>query len=117
MHPQLLSQIPPLYNPAINAAVGDFANPDESLTAFQLILRNILTMAFIIAGLWFFVQLILGGYNYMTAGGDKEAVQKAQRRIQNAFIGLVLILAVYAISHVMNIVFGFQILIFNIPRP
>lgn len=104
-------------NPVINSTIGNFSTQDESLTSLQLFLRNLVTMAFIIAGLWFFIQLILGGYNYMTAGGDKEAVQKAQRRIQNAFIGLVIILAIYAMASVIRIIFDFNILTFNIPRP
>lgn len=118
MPSRLLSQVPPIYNPAVNSNIGDVQPySGNSIPILELFLRNVVTMAFIIAGLWFFIQIILSGYNYITAAGDKESVQKAQRRIQQALIGLVIILALYALNHTINIVFGLNIISFNIPRP
>ena len=63
----------------------------------------------LVAGLWFLVQLILGGYAYMSAGGNKEKAQAASQKITQALIGLVIvILAIFIINllgYILNIDF------------
>ncbi len=62
-----------------------------------------ITLAFGVAGLVAVVYLILGGFNYVTAGGDPEAVEGAKTTIVNAIIGLVIILVSYLIvQFIMN---------------
>jgi len=62
-----------------------------------------ITLAFGVAGLVAVVYLILGGFNYVTAGGDPEAVEAAKTTIVNAIIGLVIILVSYLIvQFIMN---------------
>lgn len=52
---------------------------------------------FVIAGLAALLYLLLGALNWVTSGGDKENVKKAQEKIQSAVIGLIIIVAVLAI--------------------
>jgi hypothetical protein len=44
------------------------------------------------------VITIIAGYQWMTAGGNEEQVAKAKKNISNAVIGLIIILAAYAIT-------------------
>lgn len=46
----------------------------------------------------FVILMILAGYNWMTAGGDEQKVTKAKDTIRAAIIGLVIIVAAYAIT-------------------
>ena len=109
--------IPFLRNPVINTNLGLAPNTGYAPAMLQLLLRNIINFAFGIAGLWFFFQLIIGGYNYLTAGGDKEAVLKAQKRLQNAVIGLLIVVAVFTLTNVVEQFFGTSFTRFNIPTP
>jgi len=63
----------------------------------------------LVAGLWFLIQLILGGYAYMSAGGNKEKAQTASQKITQALIGLVIVvLAIFIINllgYILNIDF------------
>lgn len=52
-------------------------------------------LAFI--GIVFFILIIYGGFTWMTARGNEEKVTKAKELIINASIGLVIVLAAYAI--------------------
>lgn len=52
---------------------------------------------FVVAGLIALLYLLLGAFAWITSGGEKEAVKKAQDKIQAAVIGLVLIVGVLAI--------------------
>lgn len=46
----------------------------------------------------FIVLIIISGYQWMTAGGNEEAVSKSQKRIKNAIIGLLIVILAYAVT-------------------
>ncbi len=50
--------------------------------------------------------MFLAGNTWMRAGGNQEKVTKAQKQIQSLIIGLILILAAYAISFWISGVFA-----------
>ncbi|MCX7880970.1 MAG: hypothetical protein N2482_00435 [Patescibacteria group bacterium] len=52
---------------------------------------------FIIAGLAALIYLILGAFGWITSSGEKDAVKKAQDKIQAAVIGLIVLVLVLAI--------------------
>lgn len=64
-------------------------------------LSEILTFAirgfFIIGGLLALVFLLLGALAWITSGGDKEGISKAQSKITSAIIGVILIVVVLAL--------------------
>ncbi len=47
----------------------------------------------------FLILMIIAGFGWMTAGGDEAKVKKAQDTIKTALIGLVIVLAAYAITY------------------
>jgi hypothetical protein len=49
-------------------------------------------------GVVFLVLTVYGGITWMTAEGDETKVEKAKKTITQAVIGLVIVLAAYAIS-------------------
>ncbi|MBU0647553.1 pilin [Patescibacteria group bacterium] len=62
------------------------------------------------AGLVAVIYLIIGGFNYITAGGNEEQTKKATKTLFNAVIGLVIIFAAYAIVvTVQTAVFGTEV--------
>lgn len=52
----------------------------------------------------------MGAIGWLTAGGDKQQVSTARDRITTAAIGLVLVIAAYAITGVVGSLFGLDIL-------
>ncbi|MBI2459496.1 MAG: hypothetical protein HYV53_03015 [Parcubacteria group bacterium] len=61
---------------------------------------GIVIQAFLgLLGVIFLVYMIYAGYAWMTAQGDEEKVTKAKDTIQRAIIGLIIIIAAYAISY------------------
>jgi len=54
-------------------------------------------------GVVFLILMIYAGYNWMTARGEEEKVEKAKDTITRAFIGLIIVVGAYAIwSFVFN---------------
>ncbi len=76
------------------------------------ILTFLIRFFFVIAGLAALLFLLLGALSWVTSGGDKENVKKAQEKIQAAVIGLVLVVVVLAIIVTLEqVVFQRQICI------
>jgi len=78
----------------------------ESLAHIVSVVIGLFTL---VAGLWFLFQLILGGYSYMSAGGNKEKAQAASQKITQALTGLVIVvLAIFVVNllgYILNIDF------------
>ena len=90
------------------ALQGNEVTPAAS--AFVSIISNIIGIMTIIAGIWFIFQFIIGGYGYMTAGGDPKKMSDAAKKITSAFIGLLVVVAAYAIMSLLGKLLGFEFL-------
>jgi len=77
--------------------VGTQAGIGAQASLPQLVGR-LINVALGFIGIVLLVLLLLAGFNWMTAGGDTEKVKKAQQQIKNAIIGLIVIVAAFAIS-------------------
>ena len=64
----------------------------------------------VIAGIWFMFQIIIAGYDWISAGGDKTKTEAAMHRIRNALIGLVIVVAAWVIVGVFGTILGLDIL-------
>lgn len=67
--------------------------------ALPQIIGNVVGALLSLVGIILIVTLIYAGFLYMTAGGSPEQVKKAQGMIRNAIIGLIIIVAAYAITN------------------
>ena len=54
-----------------------------------------------LSGIIAIIFIILGGFWYMTAGGNDEQAEKGQKALTNAVIGLVLVILAYVIVNVV----------------
>jgi hypothetical protein len=70
---------------------------------FKTIINWALGIAFGVAVIF----LIIGGFRYITAGGNEESVEKGKSSVINALIGIVIIVLSYVIVNVVaNLVTG-----------
>ncbi|MBU1130885.1 pilin [Patescibacteria group bacterium] len=74
-------------------SAGAVTSADLSYTIGQVVSY---VLAFL--GVAFLVIVVYSGIQWMTAGGNAEAVKKARDRLVNAAIGLVIVLGAYAIT-------------------
>jgi hypothetical protein len=66
------------------------------------------------AGVLAFLYLLFGGIRWITAGGDKDALDKARKHITQALIGLAIVFSVYALLYVVQVLFGVNLIQFVI---
>jgi hypothetical protein len=73
------------------------------------LVANFVTLAFLAAAIFFLVQVVIGGISWINAGGDPKALEAARARITNAAIGLIIIVAAFAVSLIVTTVLGINI--------
>ena len=94
------------------------ATPEQGYKNLGVFIGNVLTVLFAVAILVVLFMLVWGAYEWITSGGDKEAVGKARGRILNALIGLAVLAVAFAIAVVAAQFLGFPNLNqINIPGP
>jgi hypothetical protein len=81
-------------------------NPGFSIPSFYQVLTFAIRFFFIVAGLITIVYLLLGAFEWITSGGNKENVDKARQKIQAAVVGLIIIFAVLAIAALIENIFS-----------
>jgi hypothetical protein len=90
--------------------------PIDVLDPIQ-VLRTVITTAYAIAGVAAVVYLIYGGYTYMMSAGDTQKVEKAQKTLANAVIGLVIVIVSSILITFIAGLFGVENLILFINLP
>ncbi len=104
-----------IYNPALD---GFGTGAGETIIA--QIIANALKIVFSVSGLILLIMLLIGGFQWMTAGGNKEAMAAAQKRITSALVGFVIFISIFAIINFIAPVLGLgflQILRIEWPTP
>jgi len=91
------------------------SEPGVGVTQIEKLITSGFAIAVIIGAVVMFAMLILGGYAWMTAGGDKAKVEEARTRITNGLIGLAVVAAAWAIMTVVSNFFGVSFTSLNIP--
>ncbi len=80
--------------------VGDVGGEAGITTEATLpqIVGSIINVVLGFLGILLLVYLLWGGFKWMTSGGSEDGVKEAQTMIKNAIIGLIIVMASYAIS-------------------
>lgn len=78
-------------------------------TCIGHLVSNVVSAAFIISGIAFFIMLVMGGMEYLTSGGDKAKVEAASKRITAALIGLAIVASSYAVYVIVLEFFGINL--------
>lgn len=73
-------------------------------------LNNVIQLIYSLAGVILIFMIIYAAIQWMSSGGDKEALAKARARIIHAVIGIILLALAFLISKYVGIISGFPTL-------
>lgn len=79
-----------------NVAAGAEVTTGQDLPQ---IIGRIINVVLGFLGIILLIYILYAGFLYMTAGGDTEKVKTAKDMIKNAIIGLIIVVAAFAISN------------------
>ncbi len=57
-----------------------------------------------------FIFLLIGSVQWITAGGDKEGIEKARKKITGAIVGLAISFSVFAVLRLVFVIFHVDLL-------
>lgn len=81
--------------------------PDQGYKEIGPFVKNLMTIAFVVALIVVLVMLIIGAFEWIVSGGDKEAIAKARNRIINALVGLAVLAIAFALTQLGAQILGF----------
>ena len=74
----------------------------SSTTSLAQLIPEIIQLLLGIAGGVAVIFVIIGGYQYITSGGNEEQAEKGRKTLINAIIGIIIIVLSYAIISVIS---------------
>jgi hypothetical protein len=110
----LLSVIAPVYAALELKPQGDDFSSLEKVTAPSII-SGAISLVLIITILVFFFILIMGGFKWLTGGGDEKKISEARSQITNGLTGLLIIFSVWAILRIIGTLFDIDMFNLSIP--
>lgn len=88
----------PNITPVCNTAIlGLNCNQANSGVAFGKFFSALVGIILFIGAIWTFFQLLRGGLEWITSGGDKGKVMEARERLLQSIIGLIILVAAWSI--------------------
>lgn len=63
-----------------------------TLKGIECVFKVFLNLSIRVAGILLFIMLIIGGFRYLTSGGDSKQIEAAKQTITYALLGMVLLL-------------------------
>ena len=104
-------------NPVLPDVIGGGLKPDytQGGTSLGKLISNVVGALFIAGFLLSFVYLLLGGFTWITSGGDKTKLETARNRITNAIVGIIVVGSAYALAALVANFFGLDIKSLPIP--
>lgn len=78
--------------------VGNAIGADATSNTLPELIGNIIAVLLSVLGIIFVVLVVYAGFLYLTAAGDTDKVKKAKTLLTQSVIGLIIIVAAYAIA-------------------
>ena len=70
-------------------------------------LNNLIKLVVVVAGLYTLLNLILAGYQFISAGGDPKGVQTAWAKIWQSLVGLLIVASAFVLAAIFGwLLFG-----------
>jgi len=82
----------------------------NALTNLELLISHAFGVLTVFGGLFFIVTFLIAGLNWITAGGDTGKIEKARASMVQATLGLVVLVAAYAIIGIVGSIVGINLL-------
>ena len=85
-------------------------DPMQALSTVEILLSNVIGFLTVVSGITFAIYVVLAGLTWITAREESERISKSKQMLTNALVGLAIVAAAWALTGVMETIFGFKIL-------
>jgi len=91
--------------------IGDATNPETKLAEILSRIIGFMTIAGVI---YFIFQVIIAGYNWISAAGDSGKVEQAQQKLMNSIMGIFIVFIAVAFVSLLSYLLGADVDLLNI---
>ncbi|HSV94913.1 MAG TPA: hypothetical protein VLH94_03020 [Spirochaetia bacterium] len=99
---------------ALAVDLGSTYAPAEALggnsATLSTLINPIIANVLIISGIAAFIAILLAGFAYITANGDKAKTAQASQALTYGIIGLVVVVAAFVVTRLIGAILGFKFL-------
>ncbi len=81
-------------------------DPKQAGEIFSDFISTAIGLITIIAFIWFTFLMLTGAYGFMSAGGDKQALETARKRITTGIVGVIIVIAAVFIVDLIGELIG-----------
>ena len=85
-----------------NPALPEWLQGLTGVQYFQRLIPSLVGLVLVIGSFLLIFILMIGGIQWMTAGGDKAAVEQARGKVTNALVGLVILVCAISIASLIG---------------
>lgn len=100
----------PPTNAFSTGSTNDLTQPVNAFTNLEYIVSNVIAIITALASLLFIYYFIMASISWISSGGDSGKLTTARNQMLNAVLGLVLLVASYAIIGLVGTIFGLDLL-------
>ena len=104
-----MNLIKPVYalitNPVINPDVTNQMQSNPQAFTSNLV-QTIISLLMLVAVIFFLLQFITGGLDFISSEGDPEKIKKGRKKLTYAFMGLFIVFAIFAVLKLIGTIFG-----------
>lgn len=102
-----MNHLAQIINPVIPGSLGS-GGSEAGAPAIGALISGLIGAFLIIAFILAFLYFLLGGFNWITSGGDKAKIETARNQITNALIGLIIVGGAWAMMTLVGNFLGIQ---------
>ena len=84
------------------------SNNSPTLNALDSVFGNLLSIALTLVAVACLVMLVVGGFQFLAAGGNKEGAQRASHTLTYSIAGLILAISAWIILSLLGRFLGLQ---------
>ncbi|HKB88111.1 MAG TPA: hypothetical protein VKC53_00530 [Patescibacteria group bacterium] len=96
-----------------NPALGNIGK-QSGVEFFKNFIPGLIGLGFVAGTIIFFFILIIGAIQWITAGGDKGALEGARGKISSAIVGIIILFSLFAVLDLIHIFFNIKIMTLDI---
>lgn len=108
--PTLLAQLGTFKPPVYNTWTTGLTDTTATLNKLEFVISSVLGIFTTVGGILFIYTFIQGALAWVSAGGESAKIQKARDQMVQGVVGLIIIVAAYAIIGLISTVVGIDIL-------
>lgn len=82
----------------------------DAVNKFTSVISKVIGLLTVAAIVFFVFQFLMGAISWIGAGGDKQKIEQAQKRMTGGLVGLVIVFFALILASVVGLIFGIDIL-------